>query len=50
MKSILPHIDKDVALTRIMIEDEATVITQQLDIVYSQSIVLYGILPNAPNA
>jgi len=50
VKSLLPYIVKDVALTGVTKEEEVFVRAQQLDLVYSQSRVLYDILPNAPRA
>lgn len=38
------------ALSRVTTEEEAIIRAQQLDLVYSQSRVLYDILPNAPRA
>ena len=48
VKSFLPYIAKDVALSGVTTEEEAIIRAQQLDLVYSQSRVLYDILPNAP--
>jgi len=48
VKSLLPYIAKDVALSGVTTEEEAIIRAQQLDLVYSQSRVLYDILPNAP--
>jgi len=50
VKSLLPYIAKDVALFGVTIEEEVIIRAQQLDLVYSQSRVLYDILPNAPRA
>ena len=48
VKSLFPYIVKDVALSGVTTEEEAIIRAQQLDLVYSQSRVLYNILPNAP--
>ena len=50
VKSLLPYIVKDVALSGVNTEEEAILRAQQLDLVYSQYRVLYDILPNAPRA
>jgi len=50
VKSLLPYIVKYVALFGVTTEEEAIIRAQQLDLVYSQSRVLYDILPNAPRA
>ena len=48
VKSLLPTIAKDVALSRVVTEEQVILRAQALDLVYSQSSVLYDILPNAP--
>ena len=48
VKSLLPYIAKDVALSGVTTEEEAIIRAQQLDLVYSQSRVMYDILSNAP--
>lgn len=50
VKSLLPYIAKDIALSGVMKEQEVIIRAQQLDLVYSQSRVLYDILPNSPRA
>ena len=50
VKCLLPYIAKDVALSGVTTEEEAILRAQQLDLVYSQSRVLYQIFPNAPRA
>ena len=47
VKFLFPYIVKDVALLGVTTEEEVIVRAQQLDLVYSQSRVLYDILPNA---
>lgn len=48
VKSLLPSIAKDVALSGVVTEEQVLLKAQQLDLVYFQSIMLYEILPNAP--
>ena len=50
VKSLLPTIAKDVALSRVVTEEQVILRAQHLDLVYSQSGVLYDILPNAPRS
>jgi hypothetical protein len=48
-KSILPPIAHDVAMGGVVIQDEAIARAQYLDLVYSQSVTLYELIPNAPH-
>ena len=48
LKSLLPYISKDVSTSVINNEEEAILRAQQLDLIYSQSNILYEILPDAP--
>lgn len=47
IKLLFMYIAKDVALSGVTKKEEAIIRAQQLDLVYSQSRVLYDILPNA---
>ena len=46
-KSLLPYISKDVSTSGVMNEEEAILRAQQLDLIYSQSRILYEIIPKA---
>jgi len=46
MKSLLPYILKDVSTSGLTTEDEAIFKAQQLNLIYSQSGILYEILPD----
>lgn len=48
LKSLGPEICKDATMMGARIEQEVILRTQQLDLIYSQSRMLYNILPNAP--
>jgi hypothetical protein len=50
LKSLLPYISKDVSTSRVTSEEEVIFKSQQLDLTYSQSGMLYEILPNAPRS
>ena len=47
LKSLLPYISKDISTSRVMNEKEAIRRAQQLDLIYSQSGILYEIIPEA---
>ena len=47
LKSLLPYISKDVSTSRIINEEEAILRAQHLDLIYSQSGILYEIIPDA---
>jgi hypothetical protein len=46
-KSLLPYISKDVSTSRVTYEKEVIFKTQQLDLIYAQSRMLYEIIPDA---
>jgi hypothetical protein len=50
LKSLLPYISKDVSTSRVTSEEEAIFKSQQLDLIYAQSGMLYEILPDAPRS
>ena len=47
LKSLLPYISKVVSTSGVMNEEEAIIKAQQLDLIYSQSGILYEIIPEA---
>jgi hypothetical protein len=50
LKYFHPPISKDVATSRVTIEEEEIIKSQQLDLIYSKSGMLYHILPDAPSS
>ena len=48
LKSLLPYIYKDVSTSGVTNEEEAILRDQQLYLIYSQSWILYEIIPDAP--
>jgi hypothetical protein len=48
LKSLLPYISKDVATSGVFSEEQAIFQVQQLELIYSQSGMLYEIMSNAP--
>jgi len=48
LKSLLPYISKDISTFGVTTEEEAIVKAQQLNLIYSQSGILYEIIPDAP--
>jgi len=50
VKSLFPYKVKDVAHSGVKTKEEAIIRAQKLYLVYSQSRVLYDILPNAPRS
>ena len=50
LKSLLPYISKDVSTSRVTNEEEAILRAQQLDLIYTQSWILYEIIPEAPRS
>ena len=48
LKSLLPYISKDVSTLGVTNEEEAILKAQQLDLIYSQSGILYEIISEAP--
>jgi len=47
MKSLIPYIYKDVDTLRVFTEEQAIFRVQQLELIYSQSSMLYEIIPYA---
>jgi len=47
-KSLLPKISCDVAMSKVVTEEDVIRRAQHLDLIYSQSGTLYDIIPNAP--
>ena len=50
LKSLLPYIEKDVSTSIVQNEEQAIFRAQELDLIYSQSSLLYEIIPNAPRS
>ena len=50
LKSLLPYISKDVSTSGVTTEEEAIFKDRQLDLIYSQSGILYEIIPDAPRS
>jgi hypothetical protein len=50
LNSLVPCVSKDVATSRVFSEEEAIMRAQQLELIYSQSGMLYEILPDAPRS
>ena len=48
LKSMLPYISKDISTLGVTNEEESILRAQQLDLIYSQSGILYEIIPEAP--
>jgi hypothetical protein len=48
LKSLVPQLSKDVATSGVFSEEDAIMRDQQFELIYSQSGLLYNILPNAP--
>jgi hypothetical protein len=48
LKSLFPQLSKDVTTSGVFSEEDAIMRAQQLELIYSQSGLLYEILPNAP--
>ena len=48
LKSLLPYISKDVSTSGVTNEEEAILKARQLDLIYSQSQILFEIIPKAP--
>jgi hypothetical protein len=49
-KSLVPQLSKDVATSGVFSEEEAIMRAQQFELIYSQSGLLYQILPDAPRS
>jgi hypothetical protein len=50
LKSLLPYISKDVSTSGETSEEEDNFKSQQLDLIYAQSGMLYEIIPDAPRS
>jgi hypothetical protein len=50
LKSLQPYISKDVSTSGVTSEEEVIFKSQQLDLIYAQSGMLYEILPDAPRS
>jgi hypothetical protein len=50
LKSLVPYLSKDVATSGVFFEEDAIMRAQQLELIYSQSGLLYEILPDAPHS
>jgi hypothetical protein len=48
IKSLVPQLSKDVATSGVFSEEEAILRAQQLELIYSQSGLLYEVFPDAP--
>jgi hypothetical protein len=48
LKFLFPYISKDVSTSGLTSKEEAIVKSQQLDLIYAQSGMLYKILPDVP--
>jgi hypothetical protein len=50
LKSLVTQLSKDVATSGVFFEEDAIMRTQQFELIYSQSGLLYNILPDAPQS
>jgi hypothetical protein len=50
LKSLVPQLSKDIATSRVFSEEDAIMRAQQLELIYSQSGLLYEILLDAPRS
>jgi hypothetical protein len=50
IKSLVPQLSKDVATSKVFFEEDAIMRAQQFELIYSQSGLLYNILPDAPRS
>jgi hypothetical protein len=50
LKSLVPVLSKDVATSGVFSEEEAIMREQQLELIYSQSGLLYDIFPDVPRS
>ena len=50
LKSLLPYIAKYVSTSGVQNEEQTIFNTQELDLIYAQSIIFYEIIPNAPRS
>jgi hypothetical protein len=50
LKSLVPQLSKDVATSRVFSEEEVIMRAQQLELIYSQSGLLYEVFPDVPRS
>jgi hypothetical protein len=50
LKSLVPQLSKDIATSGVFSKEEAIMRAQQFELIYSQSGLLYNILPDAPRS
>jgi hypothetical protein len=50
LKSLVPYVSKDVTTSKLFYEEEAIMRARKLELIYSQSSMLYDILPDAPQS
>jgi hypothetical protein len=50
LKSLVPQLSKDVSTSGVFSEEDAIMRAQQLELIYSQSSLLYDIFPDAPRS
>jgi hypothetical protein len=50
LKSLVPQLSKDIATSRVFSEEDTIMRAQQFELIYSQSGLLYNILPDAPRS
>jgi hypothetical protein len=50
LKSLVPHLSKDIVTSGVFSEEDTIMRTQQLELIYSQPSLLYEILPDAPHS
>ena len=50
LKYLLPYISKDVSTSGVTTKEEAILRSQQMDLMYAQSGILYEIIPEAPRS
>jgi hypothetical protein len=50
LKSLFPQLSKDIMTSRVFFEEDTIMRAQQFELIYSQSGLLYNILPDAPHS
>jgi hypothetical protein len=50
LKSLVPQLSKDVVTSGVFSKEDAIMRAQQLELIYSQSVLLYEIFPDAPRS
>jgi hypothetical protein len=50
LKYLVPQLSKDITTSRVFSEEDAIMSAQQFELIYSQSSLLYNILPDAPRS